>query len=223
VGLDGWIAASPWPATTAWALIYFSDYRLTLAGARLYKQGADKHLRFEGSYELNPAFVEAVDALRSFDAKFVVYWATSIVIVLGWWFLGVGWFELPSAFCLLAGVLFGRELAVHARHLRNIALFRMLRSEDAAEGSICYRRWVSLRLSGLDMVLQAALFTALAAAVASWTLAGAAFGCATLGVAHLQRSRRQRRAGVGTTPPAATTAAPAAPAAPEATAGGDSA
>jgi hypothetical protein len=211
VSFDTWIAASPWPAVIAWALLYLSDYQLTVVGARLYRGGAQRHLTFEGSYELNPAFVEAVDALRPLDPKFVVYWVTSTFIVYGWWVLGVSWFEMPPAFCLLAGVLFGRELGVHARHLRNIALFRMLRRDGAVEGTIRYRRWVSLRLSGLDLLFQAGVFGVLAAVVASWTLGGAALGCATLGLRHLQGSRQQRRA----------QARAAAPVAGEATASGD--
>src|SRR5437588_7802718 len=98
--LDAWLAASPWLPVVGWALLYLADYKLTLAGARRYRRGADRHVGFEGSYELTPVFVDAIDNLRPWDRRFLQYWATSTVIIAMEWGLAVRFFELPGLFAL---------------------------------------------------------------------------------------------------------------------------
>ena len=76
------------------------------------------------------------------------------------------------------------------RHARDIALFRAARHGGAGlGGQLHYARWLSLRLSAIDLFSFAALFGLLAPATGSWLLAGGAFACAVTGGQHWRRAK----------------------------------
>jgi hypothetical protein len=56
--------SGPWPAAIAWALIYMSDFVLTITCARLYRRNLASKIVFEGSFELNPVFQRDVDSMK---------------------------------------------------------------------------------------------------------------------------------------------------------------
>ena len=50
-----------WPGMVLWALLYVSDYALTITCARLYKQ--QQTIAFEGSYEITPFYQRDIEIL----------------------------------------------------------------------------------------------------------------------------------------------------------------
>lgn len=61
-----------WVAIGVVALIYTSDYVLTLVCARMYEAGAKKHFVFHGGYELTPYLRTDVARLRWFGHRFII-------------------------------------------------------------------------------------------------------------------------------------------------------
>jgi hypothetical protein len=64
-GIDNYFFESLWPGLAFWAVLYISDYYLTLTCARLYQRGVREKIEFEGSYEITPYFQADIDSLRA--------------------------------------------------------------------------------------------------------------------------------------------------------------
>lgn len=170
-----------------WIILYISDYYLTLWGARLYVTGGNKHLTFNGSYELNPAFEQDINLLRRVSLRFVLAllaYTLFMLIVRG---LAR---NLPFLFSVFAGGLILMEVCVHARHVRNIVSLWHMRQDVGVSGQIEYQRWFSLRTSAIDVLVFAVFFTAVALLGGSWFFAGGALGCFGLAFRHWRMSRR---------------------------------
>ncbi|HEY6308974.1 MAG TPA: hypothetical protein VI488_21235 [Candidatus Angelobacter sp.] len=81
-----WFGNVLWPNLILCTVLYLLDYYLTIAGARVYRAGAQQTIIFEGSYELTPGYQRDVDQLRWVSRRFI--W--SLVRMLGlvsltWW------------------------------------------------------------------------------------------------------------------------------------------
>jgi|SRR5579859_771022 len=188
---------NPWFALALWLLSYLADYYLTLYSARLYRQGAQAHVAFEGSLELTPYYQADIDQLRRVSLRFILAVVWSVLLLELIWYLSIVVLKLPWAFEFLLGGLVLREAAVLMRHARNIALFRAARAEgQGISGKITYTRRLSLRQSAVELWAFAALFALLAALTASWLLAGGAFACAATGFQHWRRSALTARPSV---------------------------
>ncbi len=179
---------SPVAAICLWAAVYTSDYYLTLYGARLYRSGPHRHLEFEGSYELTPVFQRDIDLMRRVSARFLLALAFSAVALFGVWLIGVRALRVEWPLAVLLGGLVLREAAVHLRHFRNIAMFRMARQTGALAGKLVYPRWFLLRSSAFELFSFAAFFLFLAAIVGGWFFVGGALSCAATGFQQLRRS-----------------------------------
>jgi hypothetical protein len=181
-----------WLALGLWACVYVADYYLTLAGVRLYGQGANRVIVFEGSYELNPLFQQDIDRRRRFSSRFLVMLGvTCLLIAFVWRGVWLRWFP-PGIFRFWMGSLLLIELAVLMRHLRNIVTFRQLRHADDIAGQISYSRRWTLRSSALDLALFAGLFALLALIADPWFFLGGALACAGAALRHLRYSRHLR-------------------------------
>jgi len=184
---------NPWFGLGLWLLSYLADYYLTLYSARLYRQGAQDYVAFEGSLELTPYYQNDIDRLRRVSPRFLLALVWSVLLLELIWYLSMIVLKLPAAFEFVLGGLVLREAAVLMRHARNIALFRAARRGAAGlglSGKIIYARRFSLRQSAVELWTYAALFALLAALTASWLLAGGAFACALTGFQHWRRSRQ---------------------------------
>ena len=71
------------------AIAYSMDYVLTITGARLYKNGANRYIVFEGSYELTPVFKADVDSLLLVSPTFVRNQALSCGAIFVVWMVDV--------------------------------------------------------------------------------------------------------------------------------------
>jgi hypothetical protein len=167
-----------WAGAALWTLLYISDYALTLVSARLYRAGANDKIVFEGSYELTPYYQGDIDSLRAVSPRFLLALLFSLVLLFSLWWLTL---EMYS-FALGAMILI--ELTVHMRHVRNLFLFRAIVSTDEVRGRIEYSRPLMLRLSSLEILMFAVLFTLLFAYKPSWFVFGGVVSCLSQSVNH---------------------------------------
>jgi hypothetical protein len=185
----------PQAAVALWAAAYLSDYYFTLAGARLYRSGANDHVVFEGSYELTPYYQGDVDRLRMLSRRLWLALAFSSVALLAVWWVAVQVLGVTWLFSFLLGALLLREAVVHLRHFRNIVLFRLGRRPDGLRGRLEYPRWLVLRASAAELFAFAALFGLLAALVDGWFFIGGAVACAVTGLQHTRQAGKVSRKG----------------------------
>lgn len=175
-----------------WVIVYAMDYFLTIIGARLYRSGAQDHVVFQGSYELTPVFREDVDALRLVSPRFLRYLGSSVVLILLVWLLDIQFLGQYIFFSALVGALFLREAPIYVRHIRNIALFVLLRNDDSVSGRIEYSRWVTLKISAIELFSFAGFYLLLFLLDRSWFFLGGAAGSLVTGVQHLTMSTGER-------------------------------
>jgi hypothetical protein len=170
-----------------WIVLYISDYYLTLWGARLYVTGGNKHLAFDGSHELNPAFEQDINYLRRVSLRFVMalFVYTFIMLVVR----GLAR-DLPFLFSMFAGALILIEVCVHVRHVRNIVALWHMRQDIGVAGRLEYQRWYTLRTSAIDVLVFAIFFTGVALIGGGWFFAGGALACLGVSFRHWRASRR---------------------------------
>lgn len=171
--MESWLATAPWQGVILWAILYTSDYYLTLYTARQHK--SIPQLQFEGSFELTPQFQNDIDHLKPISRRHLILLVVfSLIISTLWWlfdFLDENW-----GYLMILGMLLLMEIVVHIRHLRNVFLFREIRLRGGVEGAITYRRWFSYRVSYFDVALFGGLFLLTAILTGSWFFAGGAIG-----------------------------------------------
>ncbi len=186
-----------------WAGLYISDYYLTLYGVKLYHGGAKNHVVIEGSYELNPAFQQEIDARRQISSRFILSLFAVVVLLLtvrglvG--NLGLGE-RFSFAFVLVSGALILVSAGVHVRHIRNIVSFRFYQRGEGVQGKIEYARWLSLLMSSVEFLTFTIIFGVLALLLQSWFFLGGAVGCARVAFQHWQLSRKARNKEAQTSP-----------------------
>jgi hypothetical protein len=95
----------------------------------------------------------------------------------------------------LVGAFFLREAAIYIRHIRDIALFLFARGEDSVQGRIEYRRWLTLRISAIELFSFSIFYYFLYQLDRSWFFLGGAFACLVTGIQHLFWASRARNLG----------------------------
>jgi hypothetical protein len=184
------LVSNVWFAICLWAAIYISDYCLTIWAARLYRAGARDHLAFKGSLEITPYFQEDVNALKPMSTRFVRALIFSMLAIALAWILAVRWANLPQAFAVLMGSLIFLEATAHIRHIRNITFFRSLMRSNDLTGRIEYPRWLSLRLSSVEVLGFAVLFLFAFLVSGSWFFIGGVASCLVTGLKHMDWSNK---------------------------------
>jgi len=183
-------STSLWPGLLAWILLYVSDYRLTLHCARLYREKVRSTLSFEGSYELTPLFQRDVDADVRLSPRFVFALLVSCTWLSMMWWLTRQPPRWPQAYEFVLGMLVLLELAVHVRHLRNLALFRSDFGAEGVQGQVHYPRPLLLRMSATEFFAFAGLFAAAFVITGRPFLLGGATTAAATGIEHLRLAKR---------------------------------
>jgi hypothetical protein len=179
------LAEIRWIGAALWAVLYISDYALTLACARMYQ--AQSSIVFEGSYELTPVFQADVDALRKVSPRFVVALIASTAYV---WLLGLIAASSSAFFDLYVsalGALLLTEATVHMRHLRNWFIFS--KGTGFIQGRLSYSRGFLLRLSAFELVTFAALYFTLYLVTRSMFVLGGALACIVIAINHYRMAR----------------------------------
>ena len=101
------------------------------------------------------------------------------------------------------------QLAIHTRHLRNLALFRAINDTDEVRGRIEYARPLLLRMSSFECLAFSGLYFLLFILLQSWLVLGGAIGCLSLAIKHRKlASKKASPAPSLAAPPKATDAEP---------------
>ena len=176
-----------WIGIPVWALLYVSDYTMTIVCARMYLNGVRNKIAFEGSYELTPYFQRDIDSLRVISPRFVLaLLITSIILLVIWQSLQT---LAPQVFDFLLGAFISSQLSIHIRHIRNFFLFRAA-STDAVRGRIEYSRPLSLQVSSIEMLSFAGMFLVLFAFTGSWFILGGAMSSRSISAKHSKLARK---------------------------------
>lgn len=173
-----------WFILIIWAIVYSSDYYLTVYSAHLYHTHLKNYIIFEGSFELTPYFQQDIDALRRVSPNFIRALVLSLILI-GWiWFLTLKLFNVPGVYAFALGGLLLREAVVHLRHSRNLSLSLLSRAGGGLSGKVDYARPLILRVSALELLSFAGLFLVIFLAWSSWFFLGGAVFCLFSGVQH---------------------------------------
>jgi hypothetical protein len=173
-----------WASIGVWLLLSISDSLLTVAGARMYQKGVKEHLDFSGSYELEPTHQKMIDKFQVFSFKYVLG-----LIMFG----GLIWIVhnsgLTSLFSVMWGGLVLLQFAIHLRHVRNLTLFRYASRSIGVKGHIRYARWLSLRLSSIELFSFGIMFLMVYLFSGSLAILGGAVSCLLTALRHLLLSK----------------------------------
>ena len=180
--------SSPWPGAIAWALIYISDYVLTITCARLYRRNVANKIVFEGSFELNPIFQRDVDSLKIVSPRFLLLLVLTSTLFTIYWVLAVP--SSPWLYTGLLGAAICMELAIHVRHLGNLHLFSTTLTAEQLRGRMEYARPLMLRMSSVQIFGFAILFAVAFAFTGSYFVAGGMLSCLSLAGKQWYLSRR---------------------------------
>jgi len=205
--LDRLFVDNVWIAIAVWAVVYSSDFVLTMVCARLYRAGANRHVVFE-SYELTPYYQKDVARVRWISPRFLLMLALtcSAIGLLGYIAHALAASGEVGAwpvdlYRVALGALLLSEAAIHIRHFRNLYLFAALRRPGAAEGRVAYPMRLSYRTSSVEMAGFAALFLFAFGLTQNWFFLGGTLKCLALALSHWRLSFRSRP----TPPPVPTT------------------
>lgn len=185
-----WMQASLALTIVLWSALYISDYALTLVGARMRPAQAQT-MDLQGSYELNPYFANEIDRHRIVSPRFLAALAWTTFLVAFSWLLGRTGPLAAVLFEIVLGALFLTEMAIHVRHLRNIAVFRHKAAQAEMQGRMQYSRRYLFWASALDLFLFALLYLVLFLFIGSAFFLGGVLACAAMGLRHYLARKRE--------------------------------
>ena len=195
--MEYWLTMSPWPGVVLWIILYTSDYYLTIYSARGFREIG--HFQFEDSFELTPQFQKDINALKPFSKRHITLMVVySLLIVLIWWLTSLSIY-IQWSYSLYLGMFLLLEVAVHLRHLRNVALIREIRKKGGGlEGQITYKKWFSYRISAMELYVSATLFLMVAILTYSLFFFGGAIMCYATGLKHSRLAMKAKQAAMVT-------------------------
>jgi hypothetical protein len=185
--LDQLFMAHCWAGAACFAVLYCTDYLLTLACARMYRSGANRHLVFK-SFELTPFYQRDIASLRPVSPRFLFVLAIVASMIVAVWFVAAAENqELPwlwNAYRVLLGALLLAELAIHVRHFGNLVLFAYARHSQGISGRIRYAQWLVYKVSAIQLLGFAAIFAFLFALTDNWFFVGGTVKCLVEALKH---------------------------------------
>ena len=184
-----------WLGPLVTAVVYVSDYYLTIRSARLYHAGGKNYMSVEGSYELNPTYEADIDSLRLLSPKLLLTVVVTTAFLLMVWLLSVYWTALlPVEFYFFAlGAFICLQGPIHIRHLQNMVLFRHALTGEGVSGSVHFDRWLSLDISAAGLWVASAFFLLWFLLTGSWFLLGGTMSCAIVALKQRQLSKQSRK------------------------------
>ena len=120
-----------------------------------------------------------------------MYLLYSLLIVFIWWITGL-FIYFPWTYLLYLGMFLLLEVAVHLRHLRNVALIREVRKGGGLEGQISHRKWFSYRISAFEFYMYSVLFLVVAVLTYSLFFLGGAIMCFGTGFKHNRMAKKAK-------------------------------
>ena len=185
-------------ALLLWALLYISDYYLTIWAARLYRMRASSHIAINGSLEITPYFREDIDSIRLFSPRFLRVLILSLLLLTFIWIISIRILGVPSLFRAVIGGFILLEATAHMRHVRNIAFMRRISTNEGLKGKIEYPRWLSLEIASVELIAFAVVFVIAFVLIHDWFFAGGVVACLLTGLLHLSWSHKERVGAVAT-------------------------
>ena len=186
--MEYWLTSNPWYGVICWVILYISDYYLTIRSARGFRE-IDR-FRFEGSMELTPQFQKDVDNLHPVSKRHILWLiGSSLIILIVWWITHLSIY-LEWTYPLYLGMFLFLEVAVHLRHLRNLAIIREIQKHGGVDGQITYRQWFSYRNSANELYITGSLFLLIALLAFSLLLLGGAIACYGTGFSHARLAKK---------------------------------
>jgi hypothetical protein len=179
-----------WTGPLLWAILYISDYTLTLVGARMYK--AQNIIKIEGSFELNPIFQKDIDTFRHISPRFITFLCITVILLFAIWLLtnksnfGSEWY------LFILGAMIMLQLAIHIRHIHNWFFYRNCTGQSGIRGHIEYSRELILRISSLELLCFSLLFLAIFLFTYNWLLLGGAVSCTGAAIKHYRLAGVQK-------------------------------
>jgi len=186
--MDNIFLTSLWPGLALWIGLYISDYYLTVSCARMYR--AQEKFVFEGSFELNPVFQNDIDTLKSVSPRFITFLCLTSMFLWFFWHLTVQPSGLRIAYHFILGYMIMIELAIHVRHLRNWFLVSKCVGGDGIRGHIEYSRGILLRISAVEFLLFAGVFSILFLITSSLFILGGATSCSLTAWKHYRLAQK---------------------------------
>jgi hypothetical protein len=194
-----------WAGPSIWALLFISDYTLTLTCARLYVAGVRDKIAFEGSYELTPFFQRDIDLLRRISPRFILILLLIPFLLVVLRFLTFS--SIPEIYAFSLGAFILTQLSIHIRHFRNLYLFGVAKT-DQVRGRIEYARRISLTISSIEMLSFCGMFLVIFAFTQSWFVLGGSLSCLSIAMKHRRLSNQhapatpqpEKAQSAGTTP-----------------------
>ena len=185
-----WLTTNPWFGIILWIILYTSDYYLTVYCARGFREIG--HIQFEGSFELTPQYQKDIDALKPISRLHITLLILySLLILVIWWVTRLSIY-LAWTYPLYLGMFLLLEVAIHVRHLRNVAIIREIRKHGGVDGQIVYRKWFSYRISANDLYISATVFLLVAVLTYSLFFLGGAIMCYATGFKHARLAKKAR-------------------------------
>ncbi len=185
-----WLTTNPWIGIVLWIILYTSDYYITVYCARGFREIG--HIQFGGSFELTPQYQKDIDNLCPVSKLHLILLVMySLVILIIWWITHLT-FYLQWTYPFYLGMFLLLEVAVHVRHLRNVAIIREVRKNGGVEGQIAYKKWFSYRISANDLYLSAMLFLLVALLTYSLFFLGGALMCYATGLKHARLAKKAK-------------------------------
>jgi hypothetical protein len=191
--LDALLVNYIWTGPVLWAIIYISDFTLTMIAAQLLKSGASKHFVFK-MYELTPSFQKDVARIKWISPRFCFILVIScFLLVIEWCIMhdksdDAPWFS--DFYRVLLGALFFVEIPVHLRHFRNIATFIYARKSKGIQGKISYAMWLSYSLSAIEITTFTVGYLFVFLLTLNWYFAGGTLTCLVLTLKHWRLSKK---------------------------------
>ena len=186
-----WLLTTGWPVLI-WAIVYTSDYYLTLISASLYQSGANQHVSLASGIELTPTFQKDIASLRKISPRFLI----ALVMLTGalayFWFASVRTPETRDLYEFVLGALLLLEAAVHLRHIRSLTSLWYARQSLGMSGQIEYAAWFSYRLSAIELISVSGLWLILALLFGQMFFFGGFVTTLLTGLAHWRYSNRAR-------------------------------
>jgi hypothetical protein len=144
----------------------------------------------KGSLEITPYFQDDINSMKPMSVRVLKALIVSVVMIAVAWILAVELAGLTQVFAVLVGALLFLEATAHIRHVRNIVFLTNLNRYKSLKGRIEYPRWLSLRLSSVEVLGFAALFLLGFLISGSWFFVGGLASCLLTGLKHLDYARK---------------------------------
>lgn len=186
--METWLVYSPYPGMIFWFILYTSDYYLTLATAKGYKEmGIFIH---EKSFELTPQYQKDIDGQVRVSKLHLTYLVGYTLLILMFWFLCLRYTYLPWLYSFLVGALLLLEVVVHNRHLRNWYQLHIYRREGGLSGQVRFAQRFTYLNSAFDFYLHAMLFGLYGLLTYSPFFFGGVLICVINGLRHSHYARQ---------------------------------